>query len=169
MKIRLILTLLTAAVAMLLCGNVFAGKVRLDAGTPVKVKFDPNVKVSSGSSVEGVPVRILLAEPITMGGQVIVEAGAEGTATVKKVQKNGRGGKPGYISVEFASLGSKGEFKAAGDGRIKLAGVAEDKGKGKKTLSYLFIFGLFIKGGQGEMDPGQVYTATIAENVLLEN
>jgi hypothetical protein len=169
MKTRYMTVLLAALVLFGLVGQASAGKVQLDAGTTIKVKFDPGVQISSSKSVVGVPVQMKLAEPISIGGQVIVEAGAEGTATVAKIEPSGRAGKPGLIVLNFVDLGSKGAFKVANNGRIKLSGTAEGKGKGKKTLSYLFIFGLFIKGGAGQMQADQVYTATIAENVILEN
>ncbi len=169
-KIRCLTTVLIVALAVIgVCGTAFAGKLQLPQGTEIKVRFAADAKINSGASVPGDVVAIELAEPITLAGQVIVDKGATGTAVVDEVKPSGRGGKPGYITVKFAELIPSGAFKVVGDGKIMLSGVAEGEGKGKKTLSYLFIFGLFIKGGQGEIVAGQTYTATIAENVLLEN
>ncbi len=166
---RVTIWLLIAVVAGMLTAPVHAAKVQLPEGTAIKVKFDPSVTISSGESVAGVPILIRLAEPITIAGQVIVDEGATGTAEIVEVEKAARGGKPGKISVKFVDLETKGVFKAPDDGRIKLSGLVEGKGKGKKTLSYLFIFGLFIKGGQGELPTNQIYTATVAESIILES
>jgi len=110
-----------------------------------------------------------LAEPIVVGGEVIVEKGAQGTAVIGEVEKAKRAGKPGRITVEFVDLAAKGPYEIVGEDRIKLSGTEEAKGKSRKTLSYLFIFGLFIKGTQGEIPTNQVYTARIAEDVFLES
>lgn len=155
---------------MLLAVPTFAGKIQIPAGTELQVIFDPNINLKSSRVEEGVPVLINLYKPIEIGGIVIVEKGAVGTARVTKVEKNGRGGKAGMIEVAFESLDPKGDFVPTEEGaKIKLSGKVEDKGGGKKLLSYLFIFGLFIKGGQGEIDTSVPYTATVAESIIFEN
>jgi hypothetical protein len=155
-------------VVMLLVSAAYAAKVQVPEGTEVKIKFPSSIKISSGELGTGVPLLFSLAEPISVGGKVIIEKGAEGTAVVKESVKNGRGGKPGKIVVEFVDLATKGAFKTLDDSRIKLVGEVSAEGKGKKLLSYLFIFGLFIKGGQGELSNKDVYTAQVAESVILE-
>jgi hypothetical protein len=149
--------------------NASAGKIMIPQGTEVKVRFDPNMKISSKTTSEGIPLLINLAEPIAIGGVTIVEKGAVGTATVAKAEKAGKGGKAGFIKIEFVSLDAKGDFKLPEGTKIKLAGSAEDKGKGKKIISWLFILGLFIKGGEGTIATDQFYTATVAENIILES
>jgi len=165
----LVRSLLVVVLCLFFAGAVQAAKVQVPAGTEVKVKFDSRAAVNSGDAVAGVPILIELAEPITIGGKIIVEEGAKGTAVVSEVKKAGKGGKPGNIKVEFVDLEPKGLFKAPEGAKIKLAGTAEGKGKGKKTLSYLFIFGLFIKGTQGELSTTQAYPATVADNIILES
>ncbi len=163
LPILLVTGLLLAAVPAL------AGIVQLPAGHPVKLKFDSNMKVNSGDVSEGVPLLITLAEPIKIGGTTVVEEGATGTAMVTKVEKAGRAGKPGMIAVEFQELQPKGEFKSPEEKMIKLKGAFENKGKGKKTLSYILGFGLLIKGGQGEVPTDSVFTAEVAEDIILES
>ncbi|HUV31437.1 MAG TPA: hypothetical protein VMY05_10160 [Acidobacteriota bacterium] len=160
---------LLGLVCLFPCGTATAARVQLPAGTEVKVKFDPLVTINSGRSVAGVPLQVHLAEAITVSGRVVVEEGAVGTATIMEVVQAGRGGKPGKISVSFVELQTKGLFKAPDDALIKLAGSETRAGKGKKLLSYLFIAGLFIKGGQAEIPTDQVYMATIAETIILES
>jgi len=152
-----------------MAGTAFAGRVLLPAGTDVKVKFDPRAAVTSGDVIAGVPLVIELAEPITIGGAVIVEAGAAGTATVKEAVKAGRGGKGGKITVAFTDLQPKGAFKMVEGSAIKLDGEISAKGSSRKTLSYILGFGLIIKGHQGVIATDQVYTAKTVENVFLES
>lgn len=149
--------------------HAYAGKVLLPEETEVKVRFDPNMKVNSGELQKGIPLLIYLAESIKIGGKTIVEEGAQGKAEVLEVRKASKPGKPGYIKVGFVELEPKGEFAALDESKIQLSGEAEAGGKGKKLLSYLFIFGLFIKGGQAELPSDTVYTAQIKETIVMQS
>ncbi len=146
-----------------------AGKIMIPKDTEVKIRFDPNMVINSNTTMEGIPLLINLAEPIEIGGVTIVEKGAAGTATVVKAEKAKKAGKPGFIKIEFVDLEAKGDFSLPEGEKIKLTGSAEGKGKGKTLLSWLFIFGLFIKGGEGTIPTNQFYEATVAENIILES
>ncbi len=148
---------------------VQAGSIQVPKGTEVKLKFPAGMKMSSGDLTVGVPIVCNLQEPIDVGGVIVVDKDAQATAKVVEVKPAGKGGKPGYIKIEFESLDAKGSFKLVSADKIKLSGAVEAKGKGKKLLSYLFIFGLFIKGSQGDIPTDQVYTANVAESVVLDN
>ena len=161
--------LVVGAVCLVLSGSAFAGRVMLPAGTEVELKFDARAQISSGQVIAGVPLMCELAEPVLIGGAVIVEKGAKATAVVSAVEKAGRGGKAGSITVEFTELETKGAFKSPDGAAIKLTGEVSAEGKAKKLLSYILGFGLIIKGGQGEIPVDSVYTATTAEQVLLES
>ncbi len=158
---------LTVAVALTVV-SAFAGTIQIPKGYEVKLKFPGGMKISSGELTKGVPIVCYLEEPIEIGGITVVEAGAQATAKVAEVKSAGKPGKPGYIKIEFESLDAKGEYRLLTDDKIKLEGSAEAEGKGRKLLSYLFIFGLLIKGTQAEINTNQVYTAEVAENIILE-
>ena len=149
--------------------SALAGKVAVDKGTPVEIRFDLGAKVSSKTAQVGDTVGIKLASPIIIGGQVIVDEGTEGKAVVSEVKGHGMVGKPGQITVNFVSLEAKGAFHLPENQMIPLNGSITVKGKGKKILSILFIAGLLIKGGHGEVDTGKTYQATVAANTILEN
>jgi len=161
--------ILMTLVALLIVPNAFGGKVQLPEGTEVKVRFDPEMKVSSGKLMKGIPLLIYLAEPIMIGGKTIVEEGSQGKAEVLEVREASKPGKPGYIKVGFVEIEPKGEYSTLDESNIKLSGEAEAEGKGKKLLSYLLIFGLFIKGGQAELPVDQVYTAKIKETIIMQS
>lgn len=157
-----------ATLALLLTATGQAAKVQVPADTKISVKFPGNIKISSGQLSEGIPILFELAKPIEIGGKIIVDKGTQGTAVVTESVKSKRAGKPGTITVEFQELMPKGAFQSLDGSAIKLKGSVTSKGKGRKLLSYLFIFGLFIKGGQGEIPAGQVYSAMVAESIILE-
>lgn len=148
---------------------VQAATIQIPKGMEVKVKFIPGMKVSSGELAKDVPLLITLAEPVQVGNKTIIEEGAQGTAKVVEVKKAAKGGKPGYIKVAFVDLQTKGDYRSPDDSRVKLEGEIENAGKGRKTLSYMFIFGLFIKGKQGVINPDGVYVAKVAESIILES
>jgi hypothetical protein len=155
--------------AFLWASNAQAGKVQIVEGTEVKVKFDASMKISSGSLQKGIPLLIYLAESIVIGGKIIVEEGAMGTAEVLEVKEASKAGKPGYIKVSFVELTPKGDYVALDGSNIKLKGEIDAEGKGKKLLSWVFIFGLFIKGGQGVLPSDAIYTVYTAETIRLSN
>jgi hypothetical protein len=163
------LIICTLTLLLGLAVTVQAAKVQVPEGTQISVKFPATIKISSGEMSEGIPLLFELAKPVEIGGKVIVDKGATGTAVVKESVKAKRGGKPGKITIEFVELAPSAPWKAVDGSNIKLKGIITAEGKGKKTLSYLFIFGLFIKGGQGQVPSNQVYTATVAESIILED
>ncbi len=161
---------LAAFLAMLfITPNLGATVVRLNKGTELKIKFAADGRISSGRLAKGDSVDIVLSEPIIMDDSTIVESGAIGKAVVVDAKKNGRRGKPGYIKIRYVSLRPKGAFKTAGDAPIPIAGEIENKGKSKKTLSYILLFGFLLKGGNGEIDKSAAYNATIAESIKLDS
>ncbi len=163
MALGVVLILLAASIP------VQAGTIQVPKGTEVKLKFPAGMEISSGNVTQGIPLVCYLQEPIDIGGVVVVEKDAQATAKVIEVKPAGKGGKPGYIKIEFESLDAKGDFRLVNADKIKISGAVEAKGKGKKLLSYIFIFGLFIKGSQGVIPTDQVYTAKVAESVILDN
>ncbi len=169
MRLMKLVVTCSAVLVLLLAVSVHAAKVQVPEGTNISVKFPANIKISSGEMSEGIPLLFELAKPVEIGGKVIVAKGATGTAVVKESVKARKGGKPGKITVEFVELAPSEPWKAVDGSNIKLKGSVTAEGKGKKTLSYLFIFGLFIKGGQGKIPADQIFTATVAESVILQD
>ena len=149
--------------------SVQAGTIQIAKGQKVKLRFPAEMKISSKDLSAGVPVTCSLEEAIDVGGITVVEAGALATASVVEVQPAQKPGKPGYIKLQFTSLDAKGSYKILGGDNIKLTGNVEAKGKGKKLLSYIFIFGLFIKGTDAVIPTDQAYPAEVAESVVLES
>ncbi len=167
-KIKLIAVVITIFL-FTFSSAVYAGKVQIPKDKEISVRFPTGIKISSGILSESIPILFHLEEAIEIGGKVIVEKGAEGKAIVKESVKASRGGKPGKLVLEFVELTPKGDYNTTDGSKIKLAGTVTAEGKGKKLLSYILGFGLIIKGGQGEISPNVVYTAKIAESIILES
>jgi hypothetical protein len=145
-----------------------AATFQLPQGTDVKVKFTGDKNITSGNVAKGDSLGIVLAEPISIGDQLLIAEGAPGKAVVTEVKKASAPGKPGQIKVAFAWLGTRGGFKTADGSAIRLAGTVDNKGKGKKLLAYVTIVGIFlIKGGQGRIPIDSMYNAKIGQTVVL--
>jgi len=166
-----ILALAAAGIMTLLMTPIAkSATFQVPAGTEVKVKFSGATKISSGKLEAGTRLPITLVEPIKIGDVLLVAEGAAGSAVVKKVEKASAPGKPGKLVVEFVDMGTRGGYRTADGSAIKLSGKVEKVGKGKKLLAYVTIIGVaFIKGGQGEIDTKQVYTATVAQTTVLQS
>jgi hypothetical protein len=155
-------------VVFLMSVSVQAGTIQLPKGTKVKLKFPSNIKITSGNLSQGLPILCRLAEPVEVGGIVVVEEGAQGTATVLEVEPAKKGGKPGSIKIGFTALETKGEYKTIDDNPIKLFGTKEAKGKGKGIFPYLFFI-FFVKGSEGVIPTNAVYTVEVAESIVLQS
>jgi hypothetical protein len=83
--------------------------------------------------------------------------------------KASRPGKPGKLMVSFLDLSPKGSYQSKDGSNIMLSGEQTIDGGGRKILSWLFIFGLFIKGGQAEIDVARVHEVKVAEKITLES
>jgi hypothetical protein len=164
----MLITIACLLLVFFINSDIYAGKIELPEGQEIKVAFDSTMKISSGSLTSGIPLLIHLVEPIEVGDIIIVEKGAPGTATVSEVVMASKPGKPGKIKVEFTELEVGGEYKTPEESKIQLSGTLEKEGKGKKLLSFIFGFGLLIKGGQAEIKVDTVYTAIIKEPIILE-
>jgi hypothetical protein len=164
------ISLLVIAIAVMVPVGVFAGRVSLPKDlTKFNVRFDSKIPVNSGWVHAGDTLPIYLAEDYKMGGVTIIEAGAKGTAIVKEVVKASRPGKPGKLMVSFLDLSPKGSYQSKDGSNIMLSGEQTIDGGGRKILSWLFIFGLFIKGGQAEIDVARVHEVKVAEKITLES
>ena len=158
------------AMAMLL-SPVFASTtnaIQLPAGTKIEIVIELEVSSKHFAPNDQIPIRLHGA--IEVGGIVLVEDGARGVARIKSVEPAGKGGKPGRIEVDLVELEPKGAYKAEGDKKIAITSVGGPitaEGKGRKILSYLFIFGLFIKGTEAVIPADKPFPATIAEDIML--
>lgn len=173
-RFRLRLVALTTLLSAVIVASV-NGAIELPAGTEVQIVFGQDV--SSKYVAPGQLLPIHLQGTVEVGGIIVVKDGAKGSALVKSVQPAGKGGKPGRVEVVLVELEPNGAYKAEGDIKVALeaitgddTGIIKAEGKGRKTMSYLFIFGLFIKGTEGVIEADKPYPAKIKEdiNILVE-
>ncbi|MFH1686362.1 MAG: hypothetical protein ABIE70_02430 [bacterium] len=163
-----IAVVILVALAAFVRPTTMAADFMVPSGTEIQVVFEQDVSSKYVEPGDLVPIR--LSQAIDIGGTVVIDEGAKGSARVKSVKPAGRGGKPGRVEIELLELTAGSGFESVGNKNITIAGkdgsiIAE--GKGKKTLSWLFIFGLFIKGGQGVIGADQPMTAVVADDIIV--
>ena len=157
-----------AVLAFALLATGVKADVILSAGTKVQIVFEQDVSSKYVTPGQLIPIR--LDGAVNYGGIIAVKDGAKGSALVKSVEPAGKGGKPGRVEVVLVELEPNGAYKAEGDKKIALKaidGPITAEGKGRKTLSYLFIFGLFIKGTEGVIPADKPFPAEIAEEIVI--
>ena len=168
-RISPLIQVLAAGLLLILFSPNVRADLILPGGTEVEVAFDQDVSSKYVEPGELVPIHLI--DQIEMGGIVLVKAGCKGTARIKSVKSAGKPGKPGRVEVELVELVPDGSFKPVEEGQtIKLAavdGTLVAEGKGRKTLSWLFIFGLFIKGTEGFIPADQAVKATVTEDIFI--
>jgi len=173
--------LVCMAILALAGGDLRASDYQVVKGTRLEVIFVD--EISSGNHTKGQKINFELVKPVQFGGTILLmDSGTVGVAEVVEVEKASRPGKPGSISVKFLSIKPQGSYvldESVADGIIQLKSdpfVSDSltapitaEGKGRKLLSYLFIMGLFIKGGDAVIIPGEVYTVEVAAEVMFHS
>jgi hypothetical protein len=157
-----------------LCGFAFSAvshaAIELPGGTEVVVVFQQEVSSKYVKPGDMVPIR--LQGDITVGGITVVKDGCPGNARVKNVEKAGKPGKAGRVEVDLVELTPNGSYTPEKQGQtIKLEavhGTITAKGKGKALMSWIFIFGLFIKGGEGVIPADLPFAAKVKDDIMLE-
>jgi len=159
---------LAITVLLLISGAVAAADFLVATGTELQVAFEQDISSKYVKPGDLVPIK--LAAPLEIGGQVVLKVGTKGSARIKSVESAGKPGKPGMVEVELLELTSGSGFQSVDGKNIAITGrdgTIIAKGKGKKTLSWLFILGLLIKGGQGVIPADQPFAATVADDVIV--
>ena len=142
-----------------------AGDAVIPAGTVVYLEIDD--PLSAGRSFEGQTFRLHLAEPIVVGGQILVPAGTHGGGEVIEAKRPGMGGKPGalIVAARYLVLGETciplGHFRYGRAGRDNVdqslvVGIA------------VGLPGLFITGGDVKIAPGLQASAKVSSDVSLK-
>lgn len=140
-----------------------SGKVVLTEGTEIEIKMSE--KLSSGTSQTGDRFSFNLAEPIDLGGGVVIPAGYHGRGTVTNAQKRGFIGKAGELNVTF-------DYIRVGNDRIRVRATKGGQGKGSLgaavALTVLFgPLGLLARGADIVIPEGQMLTAYVDDNATL--
>jgi len=144
---------------------VFAATITLPAGTPVSIRIAETL--SSEKVMTGYPVRLEVASDVKRDGKTVIKSGAIATGSVTNSVKSGIIGKPGEIAIQINSV-------TAIDGNtIPVTAYHVNRGEDKSTMSlvvglFLCIFVLFQKGGEGNLQAGNIIQASTTSEAYIE-
>jgi hypothetical protein len=169
MNAHIRLLAISLILALVLPGVSYGGKVQVDSGQTVKLHVAPGHAVTSDLAMVGDTVPLVLAEQVKIGLTIVFDANTTGKAVVTSVGMRGKAGKAGSITLRVIELGAASPYRPNPPGSIKLEGSAARQGQGRKFLSLLAGFGLFVRGGPGEFGPSDTISARTVGDVILEN
>lgn len=140
-----------------------AEPVTIAEGTEVKLRLID--KLVSGTATEGQRFNLELDEPLSVGGRVVVPAGAKAVGTVVTSKKKGFMGKGGELNVLI-------DYLLVNDQRVRLRAAKSSEGNDKvgATVALTVLFGplgLLKRGHNIELNPGQVIPAYVDQSTQV--
>ncbi|MBC2653347.1 hypothetical protein H7F50_17820 [Novosphingobium flavum] len=122
-------------------------------------------EVSTAKAQPGTRFRLMLNQPITVAGTVVVPKGAWAFGEVLSAEESGGLGHSGRMSARLLYL-------KAGDAEIPLDGQTSAKGTGAGSAGVAVIFtgivGLFHRGNNAKIKAGEIVAGFVAEDVALD-
>jgi hypothetical protein len=145
----------------------------LTANTPVVVQLAKSI--SSDSVKRGDSFSLIVAEPVTVDGKVVIPAGASGGGEVVDAGAAGLGGKPGklvlaarYVDVAGVRVPLR-AFHVSGGGRNNSATAVAVSETIALTVSPVgSVVGMLISGGNVKFPAGLKAIAKVAADVRLD-
>ena len=137
----------------------------LRAGTEVLLVMSESINSNDKSLRAGKLIRMQVANPITLGGAVVIPAGTPVTAEVTDVRRKGMWGKSGRIEARVMNA-------RVGDRLIRLSGTFDDKGVTGTAgvvgaVVLLPIAGFFLTGTSANIPAGSGVKAFLDEDLRI--
>ena len=135
----------------------------LRAGTPIVLKMAEGLTTKGKDLRAGYRFQLEVAEPVMMGGQVVIPAGSPATGEVTDVRNKGMWGKSGRINARVL-------FVRANGRQIRLTGQLDDKGVTGTggvvaAVAFLPVAGFFTTGTSAKIPMGAPVKAFIDEDI----
>ena len=158
----MLLTRVVLAFCLLFQGQVFAGAVKLPAGTRIYIETAQDLVAKGDRVTQGQVVRSKVWRDVVVNGHVLVTAGTPVLVRVDHVKRRQIAGIKGEMK-----LGAY-ETESIDDQTIQLSGGYHKEGKSRMalsiTLGVLFIIPILIPGQAAELPAGTVFDAYVDQN-----
>lgn len=137
----------------------------LRAGTEVLLVMSESVNSNDKSLRTGKIIRMQVANPVMLGGSVVIPAGSPVTAEVTDVRRKGMWGKSGRIEARVLNV-------RVGDRLIRLSGTFDDKGVTGTAgvvgaIVLLPVAGFFMTGTSANIPAGSGVKAFLDEDLRI--
>lgn len=141
-----------------------AGSV-LRAGTEIQLRMEEGLDSNDKTVREGNHFRMEVAEPVMLGGLVVIPAGSPATGEIVDVRRKGMWGKSGRITARVLNV-------RVGDRLIRLTGSFDDKGTTGTagvvaSVAFVPIAGFFLTGTSAKIPAGAGVKAFLDEDVAI--
>lgn len=152
---------LPAAAPTLIAGAPDANILR--SGTPVALKMSEELTTKEKAARVGQRFNLEVAEPIELGGVVVIPAGTPAVGEITDVRNKGMWGKSGRINARILSLRVNGR-------QIRLSGSVDDKGVTGTggvvaAIAFVPVAGFFTTGTSARIPMGAPVKAFLDEDV----
>lgn len=137
----------------------------LRAGTEVLLIISESISSNDKSLRTGKIIRMQVANPVMLGGAVVIPAGSPVTAEVTDVRRKGMWGKSGRIEARVLNV-------RVGDRLIRLSGTFDDKGVTGTAgvvgaIVLLPVAGFFMTGTSANIPAGSGVKAFLDEDLRI--
>jgi hypothetical protein len=140
-----------------------APPVLLRRDTPVELMAYS--EISTASVTAGSPFKLRVNQPIVVNGRVVVPVGAWAHGEIIAASRSGTLGKAGAMTARLRYL-------KLGDAEVPLNGEIAAKGTGAGSAGAALVLagvsGLFFRGNNAKIKAGEIVSAFVAEDVLLD-
>jgi hypothetical protein len=137
----------------------------LRAGTEIQLRMEEGLDSNDKTVREGNHFRMEIAEPVMLGGLVVIPAGSPATGEIVDIRRKGMWGKSGRITARVLNL-------RVGDRLIRLTGSFDDKGTTGTagvvaSVAFVPIAGFFVTGTSAKIPAGAGVKAFLDEDVAI--
>lgn len=139
----------------------------LRVGTEVELKTAEYLSTEHKALRVGQRVQLVVAEPVMLGGRVVIPAGSPAVAEITDVRNKGMWGKSGHFNGRVL-------YVRVGDRQIRLSGTFDDHGSTGTAgvvaaVALLPIAGFVMTGTSAKMPIGTAVKGFLDEDVKLAN
>lgn len=137
----------------------------LRAGTEVPLVMSETINSNNKSLRAGQRIRMEVAQPVTLGGTIVIPAGSPAMAEITDIRRKGMWGKSGRIEARVLNV-------RVGDRLIRLSGTFNDKGvtgtAGVVTsIALVPLAGFFVTGTSANIPAGSGVKAFLDEDLRI--
>jgi len=137
----------------------------LRSGTEIQLRMEEGLDSNDKTVREGNHFRMEVAEPVMLGGMVVIPAGSPATGEIVDIRRKGMWGKSGRITARVLSV-------RVGDRLIRSTGSFADKGTTGTagvvaSVAFVPIAGFFVTGTSAKIPAGAGVKAFLDEDVAI--
>ena len=137
----------------------------LRTGTEIQLRMEEPLTTEGKKLRVGQHFRLSVIEPVTVGGQIVIPAGAPAMGEVTEVRNKGMWGKSGHLTASLLHVSVNGR-------QIRLSGTFDDKGVTGTAgvvaaVAFVPVVGFFTTGTSAKIASGSQVKGFIGEDVPL--